>query len=196
MSTHRRSSPLFPQRSGKLCESQNRKALEQAATPPQKQQQNQEFLPRWTLKRLVAWIDKQFDLKCCRESVRKTLKDLGFSWKKARKLLNKANTKKPAEYLEKLQILLDDALNEGRLLIFIDEGHIHLDCDQGYGWSIKGERFWVSSNSPGREKASFYGVYVYNYAKVKIFPYLKADQFNRIDLLKHLRTEFSERDIT
>ncbi|MBD2238853.1 transposase [Aulosira sp. FACHB-113] len=47
-----------------------------------------------------------------------------------------------------------------------------------------------------REKVSFYGVYVYNYAKVKIFPYLKADQFNTIDVLKHLRTEFSERDIT
>ncbi|BAZ22942.1 transposase [Kalymmatonema gypsitolerans NIES-4073] len=30
----------------------------------------------------------------------------------------------------------------------------------------------------------------------KIFPYLKADQFNTIDVLKHLRTEFPERDIT
>lgn len=44
--------------------------------------------------------------------------------KSTRLLLNKANTKKRAEYLEKLQILLDDALNEGRLLIFIDEAHI------------------------------------------------------------------------
>lgn len=148
------------------------------------------------MKRLVAWIDKQFNLKCCRESVRKTLKDLGFSWKKARKLLNKANSKKRAEFLEKLKSLFDDALDNGHLLIFIDEAHIHLDSDEGYGWSIKGERFWVSSNSPGREKVSFYGVYVYNYAKVKIFPYLKADQFNTIDVLKHLRTEFSDRDIT
>jgi hypothetical protein len=61
---------------------------------------------------------------------------------------------------------------------------------------LKGERFWVSSNSPGRAKVSFYGVYVYNYAKVKIFPYLKADQFNTIDVLKHLRTEFPDQEIT
>ncbi|WDD37067.1 transposase (plasmid) [Nostoc sp. UHCC 0926] len=56
-------------------------------------------------------MDKQFHLKCCRESVRKTLKDLGFSWKKARKLLNNANTQKRAqtvkEALSVLQINLE-----------------------------------------------------------------------------------------
>lgn len=167
-----------------------------AKTPPQERQHKQTHSSRWTLKRLVAWINKQFNLKCCRESVRKTLQNLGFSWKKARKILNKANTNKRREYLEKLKGLLDDALDKGRLLIFIDEAHIHLDCDEGYGWSVKGERFWVSSNSPGRTKVSFYGVYIYNYAQVKIFPYLKADQFNSIDVLKNLRSEFHDHDIT
>jgi len=148
------------------------------------------------LRRLVAWIEEKFHLKCCRESVRKTLSKLGFSWKKARKILNKANTHKRREYLEKLESLLDNALNHGQLLIFIDEAHIHLDCDEGYGWSIKGERFWVSSNSPGRAKVSFYGIYVYNYAQVKIFPYSKADQFNSIEVLKYLRSEFHDHEIT
>ena len=119
-----------------------------------------------------------------------------FSWKKGRKILNKANTEKRREYLEKLESLLDDALNQGHLLIFIDEAHIHLDCDKGYGWYIKGERFWISSNSPGRAKVSFYGIYVYNYAQVKIFPYSKADQFNSIEVLKNLRSEFHDHEIT
>ena len=44
--------------------------------------------------------------------------------KSARLLLNKANTKKRAEYLQKIKGLLDDALHKGRLLIFIDEAHI------------------------------------------------------------------------
>lgn len=166
-----------------------------AATPPQQKQENQEFLSRWTLKRLVSWINEQFNIECCRETVRKTLKQLGFSWKKARKILNKANTKKRFEFLEKLQGLLNNTLHNDQLLIYIDEAHIHLDSDEGYGWSIKGERFWVSSNSPGRAKVSFYGVYIYNCAKVKIFPYLKADQFNTIDVLKKLRTEFPEHQI-
>jgi len=31
---------------------------------------------------------------------------------------------------------------------------------------------------------------------VEIFPYVKADQFNTIDVLKHLRTKFPDQDIT
>ncbi|MBH8577981.1 winged helix-turn-helix domain-containing protein [Nostocaceae cyanobacterium CENA369] len=96
LSTYRWSSPRFSKQIEKAVDREIRKTLELAATAPQQKKLNLEFLPRWTLKRLVAWIDNQFNLKCCRESVRKTLKNLGFSWKKARKLLNKANSKKRA----------------------------------------------------------------------------------------------------
>ncbi|NOR80837.1 MAG: hypothetical protein GQ529_08395, partial [Methyloprofundus sp.] len=44
------------------------------------------FMPRWTLKRFVSWIKQDFGISCCRETVRKALKNLGFSWKKYRKL--------------------------------------------------------------------------------------------------------------
>ena len=54
--------------------------------------------------------------------------------------------------------------------MYIDEAHIHLDTDEGYGWSVKGERFWVSSSSPGLQKVSFYGAYFYNKGKVGIYP--------------------------
>jgi transposase len=83
-----------------------RKALEVAATPPQNR--TEAPIPRWTLKRLVVWIREQFKIDCCRDTVRKVLKRLGFSWKKARKLLNKANTQKRREYLETLKGLMQD----------------------------------------------------------------------------------------
>ncbi|BAZ02724.1 transposase [Tolypothrix tenuis PCC 7101] len=159
-----------------------------AATPPQKRQEQPQ--PRWTLKRLVTWIKAQFNIDCCRDTVGKTLKVLGLSWKKARKLLNKANPKKRADFLLTLKGLLDDALQNGQMLIYIDEAHIHLDTDEGYGWSIKGERFWVSSSSPGRTKVSFYGVYIYNLGEVRIFPYDTANGLNTIDVLNTLKTEF------
>jgi hypothetical protein len=95
-----------------------------------------------------------------------------------------------------LKGLLDDVLKSDHLLIYIDEAHIHLDTDEGYGWSVKGERFWVSSSSPGRQKVSFYGVYIYNLGQVRIFAYDKAEKFNTIDVLKHLRIEFSDRKMT
>jgi transposase len=90
-----------------------RQALEVAATPPQ--QRREEPLPRWTLKRLVQWVKETketFAIDCSRETLRKLLKELGFSWKKARKLLNKANPDQRAAFLKTLEGLLDDALHE------------------------------------------------------------------------------------
>jgi hypothetical protein len=106
--------------------------------------------------------------------------------------LNKAKPAERAAYLERLKGLLDEALQGRCLWVYIDEAHIHLDTDEGYGWSIYGERFWVSSSSPGRAKVSFYGVYLYNLGQVRIFSYDKADQFNTIDVLKRLRVEFPD----
>ncbi len=124
------------------------------------------------------------------------MKKLGFSGKKAKKLLNKGNKEQRAEFLQTITNLLDDALHQKRLLIYIDEAHIHLDTDEGYGWSIEGERFWVSSSSPGRKKVSFYGVYIYNQAQTRIFPYEKAEKINTIDVLKKLRVEFPDQKMT
>jgi transposase len=171
-----------------------RKALAVAAIPPQ--QRTEAPIARWTLKRLVVWIQEQFKIYCCRDTVRKVLKRLGFSWKKARKLLNKANTQKRSEYLEILRGLMQDALDSDHLLIFMDEAHIHLDTDEGYGWSIKGERFWVSSSSPGLAKVSFYGVYIYNLGQIRLFPYDVANGLNTIEVLQQIRAEFPERSMT
>ena len=129
---------------------------EVAATPPQ--QRSEAPVPRWTLKRLVRWVKATFAIDCSRETLRKLLKDLGCSWKKARKLLNKANPEQRAAFLKTSEGLLDDALHERCLVVYLDEAHVHLDTDEGYGWSICGERFWVSSSSPGLAKVSFYGV--------------------------------------
>ena len=172
-----------------------RKALVVAATPPQKKE-SKSHQPRWTLKRLGKWLESKFGLRCCRETIRKALRGLGFSWKKARKLLNKANPEKRGEFLKQLESLFEETLQSERLLVYLDEAHIHLDTDEGYGWSIKGERFWVSSCSPGLKKVSFYGVYLYNLGQVRFFPYDTANGVNSIEVLKQLRAEFPLIDIT
>ncbi|MDJ0596184.1 MAG: winged helix-turn-helix domain-containing protein [Pleurocapsa sp. MO_226.B13] len=123
-----------------------------AATPPQKREQKS-HQPRWTLKRLGKWLESKFGLRCCRETVRKALRGLGFSWKKARKLLNKANPQKRGEFLEQLESLLEETVRTGRLLVYIDEAHIYLDTDEGYGWSIEGERFWGAFWFPWTQKS-------------------------------------------
>lgn len=168
-----------------------RDSLEVAATPPP-QRPTLVLQPRWTLKRLVAGVKTTFQIDCSRESIRKVLKGLGLSWKKARKLLNKADPQKRAAFLAQLEGLLDEALHQSCLLVYVDEAHIHLDTDEGYGWSVKGERFWVSSSSPGLKKVSFYGLYLYDLAQVRIFPYDAGNQENTVDMLERLRAEFPD----
>lgn len=168
--------------------------MEVAKTPPQKRSAAVE--PRWTTKRLVNWVKETFKIDCSRETVRKALKQLGLSWKKSRKLLNKADPVARAAYLDELKGRFEEVLKTDRLLVYIDEAHIHLDTDEGYGWSIRNERYWVSSSSPGRQKVSFYGLYLYNLGQVRIFPFEKANQWTTIEVLKRLRCEFPEREIT
>mgnify|MGYP006282328123 FL=1 len=161
-----------------------------AATPPQ--QRREDPVPRWTLKRLVRWVKETFAIDCSRETLRKVLKELGFSWKKARKLLNKANPDQRAAFLKTLEEWLDEALHERCLVVYLDEAHVHLDTDEGYGWSIRGQRFWVSSSSPGLDKVSFYGVYLYNLGQVRIWPFERANKENTVEVLKRLRVEFPD----
>ena len=83
--------------------------------------------PRWTLKRLQKWLEEKWGVSSSRETVLKALRGLGFSWKKGRKLLNKANPKKRGEFFEKLEDLFEETIKTGRLLVYIDEAHIYLD---------------------------------------------------------------------
>jgi transposase len=170
------------------------KALAVSATPPQERTEKPK--PRWTLKRLVHWVKEKWKVSLCRETIRRILKKQGLSWKKAKKLLNKANPTKRKEFLLTLEKLFQEAIQDNHLLVYLDEAHIHLDCDLGYGWSIRGERFWVSSCSPGLQKVSFYGAYLYNEANVRLFSFDTANQFNTIEVLKQLRVEFPDRKIT
>src|SRR5215203_2126230 len=63
--------------------------------------------PRWTLKRLVAFVQDRFDRPLCRESIRCALHRLGFSWKKARKLLGRADPARRREFIHDLGLLRD-----------------------------------------------------------------------------------------
>lgn len=166
------------------------KSLELATTPPQAKNEAV-FAPRWTLKRLVAWIKEAYGLTCCRETVRKALKKLGFSWKKWRKLLNKASPQQREKFVDKLQSILASATEGKEQIVYVDEAHIHLDTDEGYGWTVKGQRAWISSSSPGLAKVSFYGVYFYNQGKVQIFPFERANGDNTLIVLQKIKDNFS-----
>ena len=144
--------------------------------------------PRWTLRRLVAWVRERFGLRCCRETIRAALRRLDLSWKKAKYLLGRADPEKRQAFVKQVQDLLDGAQRDRYLLVFWDEAHIHQETDLGYGWAPRGQRFWVTSHSPGLSaKLSFYGLYLYNEGAVRLWPYPRANGTHMIDALRRLR---------
>ena len=140
---------------------------------------------------------RTFGITVCRETIRKVIQRLGFSWKKGKKLLARADPAQRQSFVERIQaLLLSAAKDDEQLLVYIDEAHIHQDADLGYGWTERGERAWVNSTSPGLSaKVSFYGLYLYNEAQVRILPHTRGDVPNTIDVLKWLREHYPDRKI-
>jgi len=135
-------------------------------------------------------VQARFGRLCCRETIRAALHRLGLSWKKAKKLLGRANPERRAAFVEQLHPLLDSAQRDRHQLVYLDEAHIHKDVDLGYGWGERSRRFFVASSSPGLSaKVSFYGLYLYNEGQVRIWPYVRANGEHTIDVLHRLRAE-------
>ena len=85
----------------------------------------------WTTSKRLQWLHTHFGIKLCRETIRTYLKKLGFSWKKSKKLLNKANPEKREEFLDQLRPLIEQANEDKVLLVYLDEAHKHPDPSLG-----------------------------------------------------------------
>ncbi len=152
--------------------------------------------PRWTLRRLIAHVLEGFGRLCCRETIRAALHRLKLSWKKATKLLGRADPERRQAFVAQLEGLLEGAQRDRHLLVYLDEAHIHQDADLGYGWGERGRRFHVASSSPGLSaKVSFYGLYLYNEGQVRLWPYPRANGEHTIDVLRRLRAEVPDREL-
>jgi transposase len=137
-----------------------------------------------------------FDHTACRETIRRALVRLELSWKKAKKLLSRADPAKRAAFVATIQAALGRALRDQELLVYVDEAHVHQDADLGYGWSVRGERYWVCSSSPGlKAKVSFYGLYVYNEGRVHIWDFERANGEYTVRVLERLRRQYPGRAI-
>ena len=146
--------------------------------------------------RLVGWVRERFGLVCCRETIRAALHRLTLSWKKAKKLLGRADPERREAFVEPLQDVLAGAQRDRHLLVYVDEAHIHQDADLGYGWAKRGQRLWIASSSPGLSaKLSFYGLYLYNEGQVRLWPYPRAHGDHTIEVLRRLRAEAPDRTL-
>lgn len=152
---------------------------------------------RWTLRKLAKAVEEEFDRPMDRETIRRLLHKAGHSWKKAKKILGRADPAKRAAFVQVIGKLLDRVLHdEDLVLAYIDEAHVHQDADMGFGWSTRGKRLYVASSSPGlKAKVTFYGIYLYSEPSVRVWPYERANGLLTIDVLERLRREHGTRPI-
>jgi transposase len=144
----------------------------------------------------VLFVRERFGRLCCRETIRSALHRLDLSWKKAKKLLGRANPERRQAFMAQLGDLLDGATRQKHCLVYLDEAHIHQDADLGYGWAERGQRLWVASSSPSLSaRVSFYGLDLYNEGQVQLWPYGRANGEHTIDVLRRLRAEVPERKL-
>jgi transposase len=138
-------------------------------------------------------VRERFGLVCCRETIRAALHGLTLSWKKAKKLLGRADPERRQAFIEQLQDVLAGAQRDRHLVVYVDEAPIHQDADLGYGWAERGARFWVASSSPGLSaRVSVYGLYLYNEGQVRLWPFPRANGEHTIEVLRRLRAEFPD----
>lgn len=140
--------------------------------------------------KLLRWAADNLGITCARETLRKVLRDLDITWKQGKLLLARASKEGREKFVTKIKSLLRAANAGKEKLIFIDEAHVHQDADLGHTWARRGQRYYVSSTSPGLARVTFFGAYVYNDRKVAIWPAERGNSLTAIDCLEYLRAAF------
>jgi len=187
--------PPFSPEDLRLIAEQIDDATEAAATAPTRDEATGRLAepkraPRWTVPKLLRWIAETLQITCARETLRSALHDLDMSWKQGKLLLARAPHEERVKFVAKIQSLVRSADADREKLVFIDEAHVHQDADLGHTWARRGQRYYVSSTSPGLARVTFYGAYVYNDQRVAIWPAERGNAVTAIECLEYLRAAF------
>ena len=73
----------------------------------------------------------RFARPCCRETIRGALHRLGLSWKKAKKLLGRADPARREAFIARLRPVLAATQRDRHQLVYLDEAHLPQDADLG-----------------------------------------------------------------
>ena len=103
------------------------------------------------------FVLKRFGISLSRSSCLNYLHRLGFSFKRPKKRLLKADTGKREAFVAEYAALWEESQETGARIFFADEAHFRADAELRGKWVQKGEPALVDSTSPRYgEKASYY----------------------------------------
>ena len=96
--------------------------------------------------RRFVW--ERFGLNLSRSSCLNWLHRLGFSYKRPKKRLVKANESKRETFVAEYAALGEEAQLTGAKVFFVDEAHFRADAELRGKWVLRGEPALVDSTSP------------------------------------------------
>ena len=111
----------------------------------------------WYWKVVKQFVLERFGISLSRSSCLNYLHRLGFSFKRPKKRLLKADETKRAAFVAEYAAMWEESQRKGTRIFFADEAHFRADAELRGKWTLKGEPALVDSSSPSYgEKASYY----------------------------------------
>ena len=114
-------------------------------------------LANWNWKVVGQFVWERYGISISRSGCLKWLHRLGFSYKRPKKRLLKADEGKRTDFVAEYATLWEECQETGARIFFADEAHFRADAELRGKWTLKGEPALVESTSPKYgEKASYY----------------------------------------
>ncbi len=114
-------------------------------------------LANWYWRAVRQFVLDSFGINLSRSSCLNYLHRLGFSYKRPKKRLLKANESRREAFVAEYAALGEEAQLTGAKVFFVDEAHFRADAELRGKWVQRGEPALVDSTSPKYgEKASYY----------------------------------------
>ena len=114
-------------------------------------------LANWYWKVVRQFVSERFGISLCRSSCLNWLHRLGFTFKRPKKRLLKADAKKREAFVVEYAALTEEAQGTEARIFFADEAHFRADTELRGKWVLKGQPALADSTSPRYgEKASYY----------------------------------------
>ena len=126
-------------------------------------------LSNWNWKAVRRFVGDRFGLALSRSSCLNYLHRLGFTLKRSKKRLLKADPMRREAFVREYAALRAATRRTGTKIFFADEAHFRADADLRGKWALRGEPALVDSTSPRRgEKASYYSAVCLETGEVEV----------------------------
>lgn len=151
----------------------------------------------WTWKVVAQFVRERFAIHLSRTSCLRYLHRLGFTRKRPKKQLIKADPAQRASFVDTYATLVAEAARSGATILFVDEAHFRADAEVAWLWTPKGEPALVPSTSPRRsEKAAYYSAVCLETGAVAVMPLEgTSSAATSVAFLQQVRAAYAEPSI-